>query len=81
MMAVLKNGSNIAKMKMSFYVISELLRDTLVVFPMSPELMKYTTCSIRLENVPLSQRKSIGFSVFFGEWNNTRRTKLVKLFF
>ena len=49
--------------------------------PMSPELMKYTTCSIRLENVPLSHRKSMGFSVYFGEWNNTRRTKLVKLSF
>ena len=32
MMAVLRNGSNIAKKNMGIYVISELFRDTLVVF-------------------------------------------------
>ena len=41
MIAVPRNGSNIAKMKTGIYFISELFRDTLW-YPTSPELMRYS---------------------------------------
>ena len=55
--------------------VSELFRDTLVVFQVSrtDEIHAYST---RLERVPLlSQRKSMVFSVYSGGWNNSGRKR------
>ena len=40
--------------------------------PISPELMKYTPISYDWKK---SQRKSMGFSVYSGEWNNSGRKR------
>ena len=69
---------------MGFFVVSELFKDTLV-YSSKSRIDETHTYSTRLERASLSLKKSMGFSVYSGEWNNSRkkkrRTTLVKLSF